>query len=383
MKVVLGCIGKFHHFDLARQLEERGVLERIFTGYPRWKLGQEGLPPERIATFPWLQTPYMARGSFGLNSVVLERELAWWCNQTFDRHLARRLPTCDVLVTLSGCGLAAGQVQLRRGGRWICDRGSCHIAFQNGILAEEFQRWRRPFRGVDPRVMAKEETEYATADLITVPSAFAYRSFLARGVPAHKLARVPYGVDLCRFQPMAKPGEGDFQVLFVGQVSLRKGVPYLLEAFRRLKHPHKKLVIVGAVQPEMRPLLRNLGEGIELRGPRPQEEVKMWMSRSHVMVLPSIEEGLATVQAQAMACGCPVIGTTHSGAEDIFTDGLEGHIVPIRDADAILDRLEQLVGDPQLRASMSEAGLARVRNLGGWREYGDAYVQAITPLPHT
>ena len=56
------------------------------------------------------------------------------------------------------------------------------------------------------------------------------------------------------------------------------------------------------------------------------------MSRSHVMVLPSIEEGLALVQAQALACGCPVIGTRHTGAEDLFSDGNEGFIVPIRNS---------------------------------------------------
>lgn len=383
MKVVVGCIGRFHHFDLARQLEERGLLERIFTGYPRWKLlRDEGLPAKRISTFPWLQTFYMARSRFGLTSQVLERELAWWCNETFDRNLARSLPACDVLVTLSGCGLTAGREQQGRGGRWVCDRGSSHIAFQNEILTEEFERWGNRFRGVDPRVIAKEEAEYDSADLITVPSFFAWRSFRARGVPEHKLARIPYGVDLTRFRPLAEPVADKFQVLFVGQVSFRKGIPYLLEAFKRMKFARKKLVVVGAVQAEAESFLRNSGEAVEVLGPRPQEEVKLWMSRSHVLVLPSIEEGLATVQAQAMACGCPVIGTTNSGAEDLFTDGREGFIVPIRDSDAIRDRLEQLAADPQLRTSLSEAGLVRVRSLGGWRDYGEAYTRAIVPLLH-
>ncbi len=380
MKIVLGCIGRFHHFDLARQLQERGALERIFSGYPRWKLRDEGLPPAKIATFPWLQTLYMARGRLRLNSLTLERELAWWCNSTFDRHLARNLPECDVLVTLSGCGLAAGREQKRRGGRWVCDRGSSHIAFQHEILVEEYARWGQVFRGVDPRVLTKEAAEYADADLVTVPSSFAHRSFIAKGVPAEKVRLVPYGVDLQRFRPLAEPAKDVFQVLFVGQVSLRKGVPYLLEAFRALQHPRKQLTIIGSVQPEIQPFLHNLEGEIVVLGPRPQEEVKQWMSRSHVMVLPSIEEGLATVQGQAMACGCPVIGTDHSGAEDLFTDNVEGFIVPIRNAEAIRDKLERLAGDPGLRARMSEAGLLRVSTLGGWRKYGDDYIEVITRM---
>jgi glycosyltransferase involved in cell wall biosynthesis len=96
------------------------------------------------------------------------------------------------------------------------------------------------------------------------------------------------------------------------------------------------------------------------------------MSRAGVLVLPSIEEGLALVQAQAMACGCPVIATPHAGAVDLFADGREGFIVPVRDPEAIADRLARLHGDPELRAAMGEAALARVRTIGGWDDYGRA-----------
>ena len=62
--------------------------------------------------------------------------------------------------------------------------------------------------------------------------------------------------------------------------------------------------------------------GIELLGRLPQEELAGWMSRSEVMVLPSIEEGLALVQGQALACGCPLISSVNTGGEDLFSDGV-------------------------------------------------------------
>ena len=85
------------------------------------------------------------------------------------------------------------------------------------------------------------------------------------------------------------------------------------------------------------------------------------MSSSHVMVLPSIEEGLALVQAQAMACGCPLISSVHTGGEDLFQDGVEGFLVPIRSPEAIHDRLAQLASDPDLRQRISDAGQLRIR----------------------
>jgi starch synthase len=69
MRVGVSCHGKFHHFDLARELHMQGALERLFTGYPRWKLHLESLPLERVTTFPWLMVPAMASGRWGLHGL--------------------------------------------------------------------------------------------------------------------------------------------------------------------------------------------------------------------------------------------------------------------------------------------------------------------------
>jgi glycosyltransferase involved in cell wall biosynthesis len=201
------------------------------------------------------------------------------------------------------------------------------------------------------------------------------------GVPEEKLYRIPYGVRLEHFRPVAEPAVGEFQVLFAGAPGLRKGVPYLLEAFSNLKHPRKRLWIAGQVQENLKEALKRLPlEGVEFLGPLPQKEMVERMSRSHVLVLPSIEEGLALVQAEAMACGCPVIGSTNSGAEDLYTDGVEGFIVPIRDARAIEERMQLLADKPELQREMGAAALRRVRSIGGWAEYGDRWEELLLQL---
>jgi alpha-maltose-1-phosphate synthase len=383
IKVTLVCIGKFHFFALARELLKKGMLERIFSGYPCWKLQDEDVRSDWLRTFPWLQTPYMALGQWGLlGHGRFQRDLAWLAHETLDRHVAAHLPQSDILFALSGSGLRCGRKAQRRGGRYICDRGSSHIRYQDVILREEFQRWGGIFDGIDPRIIAKEEAEYEATDLVTVPSTFAYRSFVEMGVPDSKLRKVPYGVDLRRFQKVADPDPETFDVLFVGQVSFRKGIPDLIKAFQHLKHPKKRLRCVGRMRPEITRYLKRCPppDNIEFSGHIPQPELKHIMSRSHVMVLPSIEEGLALVQAQALACGCPVIGTWHTGAEDLFTDGNEGFIVPIRDPKAIAERLQILADDPDRRATMSEAALQRVAQLGGWTEYGNQMTKILQKI---
>jgi glycosyltransferase involved in cell wall biosynthesis len=202
-------------------------------------------------------------------------------------------------------------------------------------------------------------------------------------VPARRLRRLPYGVDLSRFQPTATPPDGRFDLLFVGGMSLRKGVPYLLQAYARLQHPRKSLSFAGSVDAALIALMKARGlwpADAQLLGHVPQPELKHLMSRSHVMVLPSIEEGLALVQAQAMACGCVVLASRHTGAEDLYSDGVEGCIVPIRDADALAQRLQQLADDPALRQQMSARALLRVRQAGGWHDYGEAALAAYAAL---
>lgn len=381
IRVVQATWGKFHQFDLARQLHKRHMLEAIFSSYPRWALKSQGLPRDKVRTFPWLHTLGIADLKYGLFGAPLAKKLSHWTVTTFDWYVARELPECDVFIALSGAGLGPGRLAQGRGARYVCDRGSSHIRYADRILREEFRRWGQEFEGVDPRFIAREEAEYEQCDAVTVPSEFARRSFTEFGVPAEKVKKIPYGVELSRFHKVAAPPEDSFDVLFVGQVSFRKGVPYLLEAFEQLKHPRKKLRVVGAMQPEMEKFLQGKRfANVEFTGPVPQPQLKEIMSGSHVMVLPSIEEGLAMVQGQALACGCPVISSAHTGGEDLFRHGREGFIVPIRDAKAITERLELLAQDPKLRETMSRAALNLVKNLGGWDAYGEKYAAFCSEL---
>lgn len=372
MRVVLSTNGKFHSFDLARQLHTRDRLKCIFTPYPKFKLKKEGIPFSLIRSFPWLHYAYIGNKRFGVNRARIDQEIAHWMHLGFGGYIAANLPECDLYMALSGTGLKAGRKVQRKGGVYVCDRGSSHIRYQANILKEEYARHNVTFQDFDPRGLRVEEEEYATADAITVPSSFARRSFIEMGVPEHKIHRVPYGVDLSRFYPTGTPDEHEFQVLFVGGACLRKGIPYLLESFARLRHPRKQLTFVGTILSDVEPVIRRYAQHqpITCTGPLPQSDVKDVLSRSHLLVLPSVEEGLALVQAQAMACGCPVIGTTNSGAEDLFDDGIEGFVIPIRDTEALTSRMQLLADDPDLRARMSAAALERVKGFGGWDSYG-------------
>jgi glycosyltransferase involved in cell wall biosynthesis len=387
MQIVQTVFGIFHHFELARELQHRGHLSRVYSTWPWARLRREGLPHPKVETFPWLHVPEYLASRAPVDLTWLRDPLGYAVATSFDRWTERRVhkllhtTPIDALIGISGTSLRTGALVQRSGGVFICDRGSTHQRYQEQLLAEEYRRWGVNLASSDPRDTRREEAIYVQADAITVPSSVAARSFVEMGVPAAKVHVLPYGVRLESFQPTDEPPGDEFVVLFAGAVGLRKGVPYLLEAFASLRHPHKRLRIVGAVQPDLRPVLgRFPQEAVEFLGPLPQAELARLMSRSHVLALPSIEEGLALVQAQAMACGCPVVCSTNTGGEDLFSDGVEGFIVPIRDPQALAERLQRLADNPDLQRSMRAAALERVQTIGGWKDYGDRWERLLKCL---
>jgi len=381
MRVVQAVFGVFHHFELAHQLHRRKHLVKIYSTWPWARLKREGIPRDLVGTFPLIHTTDYLLGHTRLYPRAISLKLLEWVPTTFDRWTRRVIPPCDAFIAISGAGLITGQLVQARGGKFICDRGSTHARFAQQVLAEEYRRWRVPFPTPPANMVSREEQIYAAADAITVPSTAAFRSFVAMGVPEARVHVIPYGVRLDKFARTCAPPSDSFEVLFVGQVGVRKGIPYLLQAFARLKHPRKRLTIVGGMPKETRALLRTLPQDhVVTTGSIPQTELGKKMSSSHVLVLPSVEEGLALVQGQAMACACPVIATDATGAEDLFTDGREGFIVPCRDVDALVLRMQQLADDPGLQQRMGEAALDRVRTLGGWDDYGQRWGDLLHSL---
>jgi glycosyltransferase involved in cell wall biosynthesis len=187
------------------------------------------------------------------------------------------------------------------------------------------------------------------------------------GVPESKLRRVHFGFAPERFRPMPdEKTDSTFRVMFAGAISLQKGVQYLLEAWRRLDLPDAELVLVGGTFPDSKAFLPEY-EGLYRHVPFvPQDELAAIYNTASVFVLPSLQDGFGMVVYEAAACGLPVIITENVGAA--IRDGQDGFIVPIRDPDALADRLLRLYRDEKLRRDMGESARAFVQQYT-WTAY--------------
>ncbi|MDB5134429.1 MAG: glycosyl transferase [Mucilaginibacter sp.] len=379
MKIVQSTWVRYHHIDLARELHQMGHLERVFTSLPWWKADKESLEqnvPRDLITCNFLMEGVRRMGAkLPFYSKGMDARLAVLHTKNYSRWVARNLPDCDAYIGISGSGLHAGKVAKSRGAGYIMDRGSSHIRYVDEVMSEEYRRLKLPWTPINPWLIENEEAEAEEANIITVPSEFSRKTFIGQGTDPNKLRVVPYGVSLKEFYPVGKASDDCFRIVFVGQLSVRKGILYLLDAFHTFKHPKKELILVGNIDNSIKHLIdAGVHDNIRFVGNVPRDQVKKYVSTAHALVLPSIEDGFGLVLIQAAACGCPLIASTNTGFSTLFSHEKEGLLVEARNAQALADAFTRLADDPSLRERMSVACVERVKELGGWKTYADSMV---------
>jgi glycosyltransferase involved in cell wall biosynthesis len=185
---------------------------------------------------------------------------------------------------------------------------------------------------------------------------------------------IPYAADTRGFQPDPTKRHGaGCTFLFAGGVTQRKGIKYLLEAWRRVRRPGWRLQLLGPLPRDPGPLRAFLGE-VELLGRVSHAEVPARLAAADVFVFPSLCEGSAVVTYEALACGLPSVVTPNAGS--VVRDGVDGFLVPPRDAEALAERMERLGSDPELRAELAASARARALQFD-WPRYHAALVEAI------
>jgi glycosyltransferase involved in cell wall biosynthesis len=264
----------------------------------------------------------------------------------------------------------------------ILDQSQAHAAVRNEILAEE-RRLNPDF--ADSTFLLNEITpnaerwfqEAENADWIFAASTFTKDSIVSRGVNPNKILRVPYGVNLEHFTPGIKPDKPGniFSVLFAGSLDQRKGIKYLLEAFTQLALPDAELVLCGGIVGSGN-WLTAYQDRVRYIGPKSFPQMPDVYRDSDVFVFPSLVEGFGLVILEAMACGLPVITTPHTGGYDVIEDGVDGFIVPIRDVEAIKEKLEFLYRNPEAREAMGRAARRKAEQYS-WSHYEQRVIEAF------
>jgi glycosyltransferase involved in cell wall biosynthesis len=218
----------------------------------------------------------------------------------------------------------------------------------------------------------RDRQKWSMSDLILVPSEYVKEGIIRLGGDAERIAVVPYGISEKWFSYQPKPQRG--RILFVGSVGLRKGNHYLAQASRILQQRglECQVRVLGPYDPHL--ITRAEFQGPLYVGQVPRSEIIDEFLKADIFVLPTLCEGMALVHLEALACGLPVITTPNCGS--VVRDGVDGFIVPIRDAEALAERIEQLLTNDSLRNQLSENARMRAREFT-WEKYSDRLLNAV------
>lgn len=188
------------------------------------------------------------------------------------------------------------------------------------------------------------------------------------------------------FSDVSKRSADKFTIICVSRVTPRKGVRFLIQAFKILsgRYTHARLLIVGDgnEKKSLEDLVQALGmnDKVEFAGPIPHEKILAYYQKANVFVLPSLNEGMSNVMLEALACGLPIVATDTGGTKELLTDGVNGLVVRMRDADDLAEKIEKLILDPQLEKTMSQESRKLAETLS-WsnvaREYADLYKKTV------
>lgn len=279
--------------------------------------------------------------------------------------------------------------------QWIKARGGRAIVCQMDparyeveLVKEEEKRWPGwASHSVEvPEVYyARREEEWAVADLVMVNSEWTKQALLKQGVSESKLVVVPLAYEapgapavesrasrvessfldnpshrtalLSTPRPSSLVPRRTLRVLFLGQVILRKGIQYLIEAARMLEKESIRFDVVGPIGIS-EDALKSAPSNMTFHGPVSRDRTEKFYREADLFVLPTLSDGFALTQLEAMAHDLPVIATPNCG--EVVSDGVDGLIVPACDPNALAEAFQLLIQDPEKLQAMSQATQAKL-----------------------
>ncbi|MEP6662803.1 MAG: glycosyltransferase family 4 protein [Verrucomicrobiota bacterium] len=360
--------------DNARALEQKKLLRFIALGTRR---GTAGIPSERtrlnpkigLAAYIAAKTlpPFRAESfRFGL--------LPW-----FDRWVLKQLTPGDHMISSYGYANECFRFVRKHGGKTFVDAGNSHIENFWEIMVEEHRRWNCPQLPVARHWYERSREMLKKVDYVLSPSSYVTKSFLERGFKPEQILRNIYPVNLDLFQPakMERPKSRPLTIINTGMLSLRKGTPYLLEAFRIVhqKHPSARFLLTQTIRDDVKNIVARYRDlPIEWSPGLPHAQLAERLRSADVFVLPSLEEGLVRTALEAMACGLQVVLTPHCGANDFVQPGVNGEIVPIRDPEATAEGILKCAEIKEI----SPETIARLHHRLAFETFAAEFIQQLS-----
>jgi glycosyltransferase involved in cell wall biosynthesis len=365
MKINIAASHRFHLLDLARELESLGHEVRFYSYVPTKRAIQYGLKKKNSYSLFWLMIPFLAlyKISKGADWTVKLKD------NVLDFWLSYFMKPCDVYIALGTIYKnSLISTKKKHNAITILEWGSKHIIEQQLKLAGI-----PGLKPQDPYFINRSLDGYKLADYIAIPSDHVKQSFIQHGISINKLIQNPYGVELSQFYPTEIGTENIYDVIMVGGWSYVKGCDLLIDCFKQSSFTFLHVGSIGNIDFPLD--IKNMTHIDSVD----QKELINYYSKAKVFILPSRAEGLAMVQAQAIACGLPIVCSKDTGGRDLrnlLTD--KKWIIELENTskESILKAINEALELAKTQVGLRDYAKADIDHLT-WKAYGKRYNEEL------
>jgi len=392
----LEASGKDYRFFTTLGFGQNDPWVSRFPGGLRKRLGQRTypIPANRMERRPLLELVrlaargpfrYLARHNTGPVCVdAVYRDL--------DAHVARTLRQRPSLAPLQGvycyedAALETFGAAKSFGAPCWYDLPIAYWETSRRLLAEEAERypeWAATMVGTEDSEakFSRKTREAELADVILCPSRFVRDSLPLKLRETRPCVVAEFGspqVSLAEVRPPRRPN-APLRVLFAGGLSQRKGLADLFRAIQMIGRSDVELVVMGSPIVPLEFYRRQLLEFV-YEPPRSHSQVLALMQTCDVFALPSIVEGRALVQQEALSCGLPLIVTPNAGGDDLIVEGETGFLVPVRNPAALAEKISWFADHRDELPEMRRAAMAKAAEYS-WTHYAEKVFRALSLTP--
>jgi glycosyltransferase involved in cell wall biosynthesis len=380
MKVNVAMLGSRNHYIIPVILQNNDLLNKFYTDsyignkpllekillninklkrsniITKWLTRKhDTIPKDKVISFEFLGIKYAYLRRKAKNWEELEK-LYENINKQFCLNVVelskKEISSFNVFYGFNGASLEIIEFCKQNKKIFILEQTLVPHKIEYEILNKEIKKFNNYekdgiIRNTDSVLVKRELQEIMLADYIITASPFVKDLLIDLGIKSEKIALIPYGIETVKFPYKIRKREKNrpLNILFLGEIGLRKGSIYLLEALKKLKPQIAVAKFAGLVSLKEE-ILGRYKDRVEFLGHIPKSEVKGLLNWADILILPSLAESGNFAITEALASGIPVITTKNSGS--IVEDGKTGFIVPVRDSNSIKDAIIKYYENPYL-----------------------------------
>ena len=369
--------------------EENRILAVILRMFPALKPKLKNryffeIPNKKISIFPWKELCRVFTVRF---FSLTTADTVWeWAEKSFDKWVSGKVNSNTKIVhCYEHAALFTFKKATKIGSFKILEQVSQHFSFYDELLKKQLEKYPELDSNYNSRLGSntkerrneRKMKELSLADLIICNSSFTMKTLVNAGVDENKILRIPLAYPPILKEKRFRENTGIFTFIYVGSLSIRKGVHILIDVWKQHFANNKSIQLILAGSNSLpQAITANLPKNLLLQGHVNKADLESLYDQADLLVVPTLADGFGMVITEAMARGLPVLTTENSAGFDLIENNVDGFLIPAGNDMALADKMIWINNNREILPNMANHAMQKAKNYQ-WADYRKLLVKEI------